>query len=246
MRPIYLLLICLFSAFAVNSQVLNSVIVKGYITNTNGAAVSNWPVKVIPDTSSTVRCSHKQTVYTNANGFYIDTLTCTNPLLSVTIYTMNCNNTSIVRTLQVPSSKVIESNFILCSTTGSCTANFSFSVTGNTAYFTNTSTASNGGIISQNIWSFGDGTSSTQSSVSHTYSSSGTYVVRLTIITNNTSSGCSDSTNELVTISPTTLICHANFYDSIVNKTAFFSSSSSTTSSGDYIVERFWNFGDPN
>ncbi len=246
MRSVYLLLICFFSALAANSQAPNYVIVKGYITNTNGTAVNNWPVYIIPDTSSTVSCSHKQKVYTNANGFYIDTLTCTNPLLSVTIYTMNCNNTSIVRTLQVPSSKVIESNFILCVASNiSCEANFSFSVFGNNVFFTNTSIANTGSVITQNIWNFGDGISfsSGATSLNHIYTTSGSFIVKLIIVSSN---GCRDSIVKIINISPAGTACNANFSDSIVYKTSFFNSSISTTSTGDMIIERFWNFGDPN
>lgn len=243
MKQIYLLLISLLTVFAIKAQVPNYVIVRGTVVNGNGAAVNNWPVYIIPDTTSAVSCTQKQTVYTNPNGFYQDTLFCTNPLSIVYVYTMNCNNTSLIKTLQVPPSKVVEANFTLCNPSSvTCAANFSFNVTGNTVFFSNTSTVSSGNVISQNNWSFGDGTSSNQSSVSHTYANPGVYTVMLSILS---SGGCKDSIIKTIFIQQTKN-CKANFFDSIINNTAYFFSSGSTVNSNDYIVERIWNFGDAN
>ena len=60
------------------------------------------------------------------------------------------------------------------------TANFTFTTSGLTANFTNTSTDSDGTIASRS-WNFGDGTTSTTNSPSKTYSSGGTYTVTLTV-----------------------------------------------------------------
>lgn len=58
------------------------------------------------------------------------------------------------------------------------TANFSFSgaVSGSPTYFTNLSTQYN-----SCSWDFGDGTTSTATNPQHTYTSPGTYQVRLTV-----------------------------------------------------------------
>ncbi|MCC7301027.1 MAG: PKD domain-containing protein [Bacteroidia bacterium] len=72
-----------------------------------------------------------------------------------------------------------------------CQANFTFSVNGNTVTFTNTS---NGG--SWYSWTFGDNGTSTQTSPTHVYTNSGTYMVCLII----QDSSCVDSICQYVTI----------------------------------------------
>jgi serine protease len=60
------------------------------------------------------------------------------------------------------------------------TANFSFTTSGLTANFTDTSTDSDG-IIAARSWNFGDGTTSTATNPSKTYAAAGTYTVALTV-----------------------------------------------------------------
>ena len=67
----------------------------------------------------------------------------------------------------------------------------------NTYVFTNTSTITSGTLSYQ--WSFGDGGTSTTMSPSHTYDSSGTYIVWLVVTSNN---GCLDSVRHTVTLYP--------------------------------------------
>ncbi len=80
------------------------------------------------------------------------------------------------------------------------TADFNFTVNGSTVVFQNTSAGAN-----TFIWDFGDGSTSTAPSLSHTYSAAGTYTVCLTA---NTTPGCTDQ--ECKTVSgvqaPTVLI----------------------------------------
>lgn len=63
---------------------------------------------------------------------------------------------------------------------GTPTANFTSSVSGLVATFTDTSTDS-GGTISAHAWTFGDGGTSTSTSPSHTYAAAGTYSVSETV-----------------------------------------------------------------
>jgi PKD repeat protein len=63
---------------------------------------------------------------------------------------------------------------------GTPTANFSFTTSGLTANFTDSSTDS-GGSISSHSWTFGDGGTSTATSPSHTYAAAGTYSVAETV-----------------------------------------------------------------
>ncbi len=62
-------------------------------------------------------------------------------------------------------------------------ANFSFTTSGLTANFTDSSTDSDGSIASRS-WNFGDGTTSTATNPSKTYAAAGTYSVTLTVTDN--------------------------------------------------------------
>lgn len=59
-------------------------------------------------------------------------------------------------------------------------ADFTFSTSGSTANFTNSSTDSDG-LITSWSWNFGDGSSSSAQNPSHTYAAGGTYTVTLTV-----------------------------------------------------------------
>lgn len=63
---------------------------------------------------------------------------------------------------------------------GTPVANFTFSTSGLTANFTDTSTDT-GGTIGSRSWNFGDGSTSTAASPSHTYAAAGTYSVSETV-----------------------------------------------------------------
>ncbi|MGH8110217.1 MAG: S8 family serine peptidase [Arenimonas sp.] len=76
------------------------------------------------------------------------------------------------------------------------TANFSSSVSGLTATFTDSSTDSDGSIASRS-WNFGDGTTSTATNPSKTYSSDGTYSVSLTVTDNG---GLTNTVTKSVTV----------------------------------------------
>lgn len=76
------------------------------------------------------------------------------------------------------------------------TANFSFTSSGLTASFSDSSSDSDGSIASRS-WNFGDGTSSTATSPSKTYSAAGTYSVTLTVTDNG---GLTNSKTSSVTV----------------------------------------------
>jgi xanthomonalisin len=67
-------------------------------------------------------------------------------------------------------------------------ASFSSTTSGLTASFTDTSTDSDGSIVSH-AWNFGDGGTSTSTSPSHTYASAGTYTVSETVTDNGGATG---------------------------------------------------------
>lgn len=113
-----------------------------------------------------------------------------------------CNNTGVPVTAVISD---LGSNLPANATTGGGggnappTANFTFSTSGLTAAFTDSSTDSDGSIASRN-WSFGDGGTSTATNPSHTYASSGTYNVILTVTDN---LGATGSVTKTVTVSGT-------------------------------------------
>jgi lysyl endopeptidase len=77
------------------------------------------------------------------------------------------------------------------------TANYSFTVSGLTASFTDASSDSDGSIASRS-WNFGDGSNSTATNPSKTYAAAGTYSVTLTVTDNG---GLTNSTTKSVTVS---------------------------------------------
>jgi len=81
---------------------------------------------------------------------------------------------------------------------GTPVANFTFTTSGLTANFTDTSTDT-GGSIGSHSWNFGDGSTSTATSPSHTYAASGTYSVSETVT--DSVSGTSNTKTASVTVS---------------------------------------------
>ncbi|OOG40238.1 PKD domain-containing protein [Rhodanobacter sp. C05] len=127
------------------------------------------------------------------------------------------------------------------STGGTPTANFSDSVSGLTVTFTDSSTDS-GGTISSHSWTFGDGSTSTATSPSHTYAAAGTYSVTETV-TDGVSGKTSSKTASVTVSSGTTGgTPTANFSDTTSGLTATFTDSS--TDSGGTIGTYAWTFGD--
>ena len=114
-----------------------------------------------------------------------------------------------------------------------CNANFSSQNFGSTWWFSNSSTAS-GSVIGYN-WSFGDGSSSTLMSPSHTYANPGTYLVCLSIFT---SDSCFSSFCDTISV---TNGCLAGFTFTQSGNTVSFTN----TSSGNYSAVQ-WYFGDGN
>ncbi|MGN6312964.1 MAG: protease pro-enzyme activation domain-containing protein [Rhodanobacteraceae bacterium] len=81
---------------------------------------------------------------------------------------------------------------------GTPSANFSFTTSGLTANFTDTSTDS-GGTIGSHSWTFGDGGTSTAANPSHTYAAAGTYSVTETVT--DSADGQQSSKTESVSVS---------------------------------------------
>ena len=120
------------------------------------------------------------------------------------------------------------------------TANFTNTTVcaGNATVFTNTSTTNpSGQSIGSYQWDFGDGSTGTGASQSHTYAAPGTYQVTLTVSTGN--GHCTDQVTKTVTVEPNptadftaTTVCQGE-------ATQF-----TSTSTGQSINSYQWNFGD--
>jgi hypothetical protein len=70
----------------------NTVIVKGTVKDSANHPIANKTVKIY-STDSTQGCALSHTVITNANGYYIDTLTCNGKHQQTDIIVENCNGT---------------------------------------------------------------------------------------------------------------------------------------------------------
>jgi PKD repeat protein len=122
---------------------------------------------------------------------------------------------------------------------GTPTANFTYSASGLTVAFTDTSTDA-GGTIGSHAWTFGDGGTSTAANPSHTYTAGGTYSVTETVT--DSGSGASSSKTSAVTVSASGGTPVANFTYTISGLTVSFTDTS--TDSGGSIGRHSWNFGD--
>ncbi|HXS36478.1 MAG TPA: PKD domain-containing protein, partial [Flavipsychrobacter sp.] len=98
--------------------------------------------------------------------------------------------------------------------------------------FTNTSIPSS----ATSAWSFGDGTTSTSASPTHTYSSSGTYTVRLI----ERLSGCADTTSTTITVHPSAVVSFSAASTTSCKTPFSVSFTNSTTGASSYS----WSFGD--
>jgi PKD repeat protein len=77
------------------------------------------------------------------------------------------------------------------------TADFTYTTSDLTAYFTDQSADSDGSVVAWD-WDFGDGNTSTAQNPSHTYAADGTYTVSLTVTDDG---GATDTTSQSVTVS---------------------------------------------
>jgi PKD repeat protein len=199
----------------------NPTTINGCLLNGGGANLANKTVTLRFDSMSMLP---PMTVTTNANGCYSASVS---PRVSqgmVTASTFNCLGVLVSSNgFFSPNSPTLTLNLNYCGTSGSCLANFTASSTNLTAAFTNTSTGINSSGTTFS-WSFGDGSSSTLMSPSHTYRAPGTYTVCLTI--SNSSTNCHDTICKSVIIQNSTTGCIANFTKTIQGTTGLFISSS--------------------
>ncbi|GAB2821465.1 PKD domain-containing protein [Ferruginibacter profundus] len=85
------------------------------------------------------------------------------------------------------------------------------------------------------LWNFGDGNTATTQNTSHTYSSAGTYTVRLTITDNN---GCKDSILRSVVVAGTSAF-DFSYKQDVCNPLSV-----QFTGAGAALINPYWSFGD--
>ncbi|NCI47945.1 carboxypeptidase-like regulatory domain-containing protein [Sediminibacterium soli] len=228
-----------------------SVVVKGYIRDSSGYAVANKAVRIFNNDSTNTACQVSHTVYTNPNGYYIDTVSCTNPIGKLLVVVEDCKGQRILRDAITTSvSNTIEVNFKLCTVPGtvSCKAYFRDTLTPNGVKFMSQwSFAPAGDSIIGRTWYFGDTTrplTGNRVDPTHYYSKPGIYSVCLAIRTKN---GCENKYCTTITIkdnSAPPATCKAYFTDSTVSNGIRFNSKHAYEPVGDSIISRTWYFGD--
>lgn len=262
MKNVYRILLFVFIlafAFQLNAQnTPTQVVVKGYVKYANNTPAVNWPVTISIDSTISTSCMQVRVKHTNANGYYIDTVSCSVSFAYVRVSTPGCNGAVMVNNHPVPTSGLIESNFTLsCNPpTTTCNAYFvtSFSSSSNfVATFNSSQSTTNNAAdsIIKRTWYFGDGDSLTGNAVvvTHQYQSAGTYQVCLKI---KTLSGCQNYVcKTIVVVNNNQSTCHAAFQFQPIPASASatgwgvkFNSNISTSIAGTNIIERIWKWGD--
>jgi PKD repeat protein len=264
MKKILRLTLISLSLLLQTALLANTVIVKGYIVDTNKKAVANKKVNIYTD--STIQgCVIAHTVITNPNGYYIDTLTCNGDIRKIKIDVEDCTGKHIINEPSLTaSSNIIESNFIICiaNTIASCNAVFSIvPITPGTGLLTTASgikfssagsAAPSGDSIITRTWYFGDSTQPLTGNITdptHYYTKSGTYNACLSI---KTKSGCESKyclsftiRDTVPVIAPVPTTCRAFFTYTIKADTIKLNSIGSlAASSTDSIISRTWYFSD--
>jgi PKD repeat protein len=112
-------------------------------------------------------------------------------------------------------------------------------LSGNKFIFTNKSSII-GGIISKNLWNFGDKTKDSLTNPTHSYKYDSAFKVELVTVTNR---GCRDSFYKVVTIRPQAKISYKFNIDSQCLKGNFYKVLNFTTIKNATIISHSWDFG---
>ena len=238
MRKLMLSLLLLMLTAAGFSQVMFTI--QGTVTSLQTSLpVPNHPVTIQADSSTGFY--YYKTVYTNSNGFFLDTIMPNTGVFPSMMYvsTYDCMQVLIVNQIPTnPSTSGYTTTFTICTSAINCVANFSYNQIPNTF---------NVQFIDQSIgadslwnWNFGDGTTSTATNPIHAYGSSGWYNVTLTI--GAPGLPCYNSITQSVYVSGNGGGCIADFTsypDSLnPNTIQFFNQSTGN------IQYYWWDFGD--
>lgn len=237
-----LLLPFLFLLLVLPAMSLNLATVSGTVTDlSTGNPIPNQAVIITND--SAAGWIYYQTVYTNINGFYLDTIPVpVNTQGILYVRTIDCQNYQhqVVLTF-TPSSLNFTADFSICYNSNPCLANFTTSLLPPLSVQFNDASMGGG---NTRYWYFGDGATSTDLNPMHTYSAEGYYTVHLTIGAIGTT--CFDTTVQTVHVWDSTGGggCHAMFsmYPDSSNSTLIYQFVDHSTGN---INSWSWNFNDP-
>lgn len=238
------------------SALANAIIVKGTVVYSNGqVAPGKWIyISTVKTNTNPNVCVTGDSVMSNPNGYFIDTLACSNSDITVVkLKILNCDGKWLEKIVEVPASKVVEVRFEICRPFNeTCKAQFTRLQLDSSRlkweFNSSTSMVAAGDEIVQRVWTFGDGTgkTTTDKTVRKEYTQPGTYTVCLKIVT---AKGCVSETCMGLTIIAPPTACKATFEfyktpTSNFGSTAVkFSSHASIAVPNDVIVKRIWQFG---
>jgi PKD repeat protein len=151
------------------------------------------------------------------------------------------SNSRIALIHLVPPGVVVPPN---ASVTAAFTVNPASPTDHQSVLFDGTPSKSTTGTIVKWQWSFDDGGTATGQTVSHTFNSSGNFIVKLTVTD---SIGASNSTSQTIAVglAPNPTASFLTSPDSpVVNQSVTFNASASTATTGRFITSYNWDFGD--
>jgi len=234
--------IILCSVFVVNAQdtLIN---ISGNVTSLNGGTpIPNHLVYIQSDSASPL-FSYFNTVMTDPNGDYNDSLLIpVNSQLIFNVYTFDCIN-MMHNTVLVSTTLPLIADFQICDSVINCFADFIAHPAPSDPlkiHFNDHSSLN----IDYWFWDFGDGFSSTQKNPTHMYADTGWYLVCLTASTGmpGTSFYCEDTYCDTVYVNWFSPPCIANF--DLMNNPIDPFTFSFTNMSGGNVNELMWDFGD--
>ncbi len=237
MKKLLLQLLLLLFALPAMSQPF--VVIQGHVwDSTVSGPIYNHPVSIVSDSSSGF--IYFNTVYTDGNGFYNDTVPINGAAVNLLyVRILDCNQVMFQQSITInPSVTVYTADFWICNNNSPCLAGFNTQNGPNlTVHFID---ASVGG-FGLRFWEFGDGSTSTLLNPVHQYLQPGIYPVTLTIGALGTI--CYNSTTQMVHVSDSiTGPCDADFV-SIPDSNSVYSYSFYPQSTWN-VSTYTWTFGD--
>jgi len=237
-----------FAAFVCSyAQIPADFFVQGYVyDNATGYAVNGQTVCVYADSSNGQNFSFYQCANTNANGYYFINVpggSNIGPNIQFHVYIMDCQQ-QVLDTLINNNQGTVDGAwkdwYVCTDSIPPCDPSFTWSSTPGTVNYQFIANGDpNSGI--NYTWDFGDGSTGSGASPTHTYNSSGPFYVCLTVA--NTLLGCSATSCDTVGLVQGNG-CDSYFYsirDSLNTFTQYFYGSSNSN-----VTSWFWDFGDGN
>lgn len=229
MKNFFLLLAFFFIGTILSAQ---DFTISGYVTNANGLAVNN--IEVCVNTPTTSNNPFTGCVFTNSSGWYTinipnGAVTGSNQNFYVSI--VNCDSTLIVDTVSNNQGTInsVTVDFVYCQQITNCNAAFTTQSNGLHIDFIPASTSN----LLHHFWDFGNGSTSTLSSPTHSYAAAGIYTI-MHVAWNNF---CADTVFQTILVDNTTDV----FTYQINGLTVFFIQTNPNAS-----ATYTWTFGDGN